>query len=291
MKRFGVIILTVVTIISVFTVSAFADTYDYNDVYFYVDNQLLFKGSLTSDSIFSDYIYFDFARDVDNGHLIYKAQGGSWHDSGHFYPNVNEVSGSQTSYADVNIAYVTSQGNPYWHVSNITPPNLSNDVYIYMTTIQTKLPAPVVTVNSNTGYIQWNSVTGAVSYSIYYSATSQGTFSEIITTTYNNYYPTQSGYYYVRANSSNYFYNSDFSNKISFTYDPGNNEEGLLSWIISRVQTLVFNIKAFFSEVANLTNEVGNVFSNLTAFLPDQYAGTLWALAGLMLIFGLFRLF
>lgn len=292
MKRFGLIIITVAVILSVFTVSAFADTYDYNDVLFYVNGEYWFTGSLTSDSLITNTIWFDFARDIDNGHLIYKAQGGSWHDSGHFYPNVNTVEGTQDSYNDVNIAYITSGSNPYFHVSNITPPNLSNDVYIYITTVQSKLTTPSVSFNSTSGYISWNSVSGAVSYTVAYRPSGSAQYNEILTTTQNNYYITTSGYYSVRANASAQMYNSDFSNGINVTYNPdAGGDEGPINWIISKLQTFVFNIKAFFGAVTELTNEIGNVFSNLTSFMPSEYAATIWSLAGLMLIFGIFRLF
>lgn len=74
--------------------------------------------------------------------------------------------------------------------------------------------SPIITINNS--IISWNSVDNNATYSIYYSSTSNGTFSKIYDTQSLNYSCSYTGYYYVTA-KTNYLNESLASSIVSYS--------------------------------------------------------------------------
>lgn len=295
-----VIIATVIMIVAMMCVSIVsADTYDYNTVQFTVNGSYFNEISLTSDSLVtpSSSIYFDFAIDADNHHLICKMQGGSWQDLGYFNGEISTVNVRQSSGNEVNYALITSGSNPYWHVSNITPVNLSNDVLVNITTVSTKLTTPVLYVNNQ--YISWYQITGAVSYTVQFSANGSD-YEDVVTTTYLNYYPRVGGTYRVKANASNSAYDSDYSTPRIFTYNGGSSggsgsgsddeQGGILGWFKSRWDDIRSAASNAIDTIRNALEDVNTIFNTLFGFIPVDIRTMLWSIVVVMLFFGMLRM-
>lgn len=298
-KKIILIILTL-SLIVLFPTASFANTYEYNDIQIYVSNVYRGTAALKSDTVFSsgDWTFFDVVQNLSDGHIYICMEGGQPVDTGVTVQGISQLAAGDV-YTSIRFIQSGNMGNVsgqsasnIWRVSyQYTDYNIVLKINVNATAIV--LATPVVSVSPNV--ITWQPVANATSYNIRYKENEEDT-SRVIASNYQgtSYDVYMSGYYYVQATSSSTgsYTNSAWSDPVIVTYDPEQDisSNGIIGWLIFRINNFTSSITQFFGNIRALINTMGDTFTGLTSFLPEEYAAPVWAIAGLFLAFGLFRL-
>lgn len=298
-KRIVIIISLALIICLISSIFVFADSYEYNDVRIFVSNVQRTTIALTSNTYFGQNAstYFDVALRLSDYHIIICSQGGSIIDTGIEVSGLSQVAAVQNG-NNLNVTF-TQSGYLGGVSDSVHGPTrlfrVNYNTYDYLTAINlsintsaVKLDTPTVTQNGNT--ITWNPIANASGYNIQYKADSTSSFSTIVTNLNSTTYSfTRSGYYVVQAIGQGNFYNSDWSNIAEVEYTADGENGGIISWLVSQYALISNGISTFWQSCMSLFNNIGQVFASITSFLPEPYGSIVWSIAGLMLIFGLFR--
>lgn len=295
MKQKIIICVLTISILLFCVTGVFANQYEYNNVKIYISNVLKTTISLKSDYVINQNTnsYFDVALRVTDNHIVICMYGGQPIDTGQIVTGISQVScGSNTvNYIQsAQVGGVASNGYaPVFRVSFNTG-NYYNEYNLSINGSSVKLSTPVTSFSNNV--LSWQPVANASGYNIQFSETGTGSYTTVVTnlqsTSYTIY---QSGYYIVQAYGVGDYYNSDWSTKIECVYDSSSSSDGgVIGWFTSTVNRFTASIQNFFNNISSVVSSMGEIFTGLTAFLPEAYAGVIWSLAGLLLMFGLFRL-
>lgn len=290
-----VIVLSLALFLFSFT-AAFANQYEYNDVRVYISNVLKTTVALKTDTVFNNgsSTYFDVVWKSSDNTIYLCMQGGQPISTGQTVTGLSQVSAGNLTVQYIQntpIGGVSSNGSAnlfrvrFTTDANYTPINLS------INASSVKLATPVTSFSNNV--LSWQPVSNASGYNIQYSESGTGSYTQIVTNTSSTSYTVyESGYYIVQAIGTGSFYNSDWSNKIQCEYDPGSDSSsgGIIGWFQSTINRITSSINTFFNNVSSIVSNMGSIFQGITAFLPEEYGVLVWSIAGLFLMFGLFRL-
>lgn len=299
-KKKIVLIILALSLIILFPAASFANTYEYNDIQVYVSNVYRGTAALKSDTVFNsgDWTFFDVVQNLSDGHVYICMEGGQPVDTGVTVQGISQLAAGDV-YTSIRFIQSGNMGNVsgqsasnIWRVSyQYTDYNIVLKINVNATAV--KLSTPTVTAGTNV--ITWNSVANASGYNIQYRENESGSYRTLV----NNHQGTSfdiymSGYYSVQAaaSSTGSYLNSDWSTGVSVTYDESQDtsSNGVIGWLIARISSFTSSITQFFGNIRALVSTMGETFTGLTSFLPEEYAAPVWAIAGLFLAFGLFRL-